>query len=416
MSHRSYWTFILPLLLLILLGTGCEEDTSTGPEIKIPMITGWALPAKMAYNSPRTDRIVIIVEYPNGPANLQTMVGTILSGGTVIDTFSLLDDGSQYSATPHPPWATDVSGDLIPLDGFFSRRITGQFVDQPTQVTFRFKVADNDGHNSYPLEVAVEVRANTPPTLEDPVLPDTLYSGFDTLTISIRALESDDLDSVTQVWLDVLGSGKDDLELSGPDADNRWSLEIDASFAAGILGSYPFEFYAEDTFHEIAGPLSQQVYVENEPPTLSNLVMIDTFYLPPPEVGSDTTEIFLEVADEQTLADIAEVTFTSVLNDTVPNPNVFYLFDDGFGADQTAGDGIFSVGIVLFSNNTPGKYEFTFIAEDLVGQQSTPISQVLWVLPPPSGLSNASTMPKWLLPSFRNDRLCNPFQTERRDR
>ena len=237
MSHRSYWTLIVPFLLLILLGTGCEEDTSTGPENPTPVITDWELPAKMAYNSLRADRIVVIVEDAQGPANLQTMQATILSGSTVIDTFSLLDDGSQYSATPHPPWATAVSGDLIPLDGFLSRRITGQFVDQPTQVTFRFEVTDNDGHTATPVEVAVEVRANTAPVLENLQLPDTLYSGFSPLTLSVRALEPDDLDSVTHVWLDVLGSGKDDLELSGPGADNRWSLEIDASFAAGILGS-----------------------------------------------------------------------------------------------------------------------------------------------------------------------------------
>ncbi len=416
MSHRSYWTFILPFLLLILLGTGCEEDTSTGPENPTPVITDWELPAKMAYNSLRSDRIMIIVEDAQGPANLQTMLGTILSGNTVIDTFSLLDDGSQYSVTPHPPWATAISGDLIPLDGFFSRRITGQFVDQPTQVTFRFEVTDNDGHSAQPLEVAVEVRANTPPTLEDILLPDTLISGFDSLLVlSVRAIEPDDLDSVTHVWLDVVGSGKSDLELSGPSADNRWSLEIDASFAAGILGSYPFEFYAEDTFHEIAGPLTQQVYVENEPPTISNLVMIDTFYLPLPEVGSDTTNIFLDVDDDQTLTDIAEVTFTTVLNDTVPIPGVFYLFDDGYGADQTAGDGTYSVGIVLFSHNTPGKYDFTFMVEDLVGQQSDS-TQTMWVLPPPSGLSNAPILPNRLPPPVRDDRMCNPFQTERRDR
>ncbi len=357
---------------------------------------------------------MIIVEDAQGPANLQTMQGTILSGGTVIDTFSLLDDGSQYSATPHPPWANAVSGDLIPLDGFFSRRITGQFVDQPTQITFRFEVTDNDGHTAIPLEVAVEVRANTPPTLQDPILPDTLESGFDTLTISIRALESDDLDSVTHVWLDVLWSGKGDLELSGPDTDNRWSLEIDASFAAGILGLYTFEFYAEDTFHEIAGPLTQQVYVENQPPTTSNLVMLDTFYLPLPEVGSDTTEIFLDVDDDQTLADIFQVGCIVRLNGEITGG--FDLFDDGFGADSIAGDGIFSRGITLADSNTTGPYEFTFVAEDLVGQQSTPISQVMWVLPPPSGLANASILPNRLPPPVRDDRMCNPFQTERRDR
>ena len=62
MSHRSYWTFILPIVLLILLGIGCEEDTGTGPESTTPVITDWELPAKMAYNSSKTDRIIVIVE------------------------------------------------------------------------------------------------------------------------------------------------------------------------------------------------------------------------------------------------------------------------------------------------------------------------------------------------------------------
>ena len=417
MIHRSYWTLIIPFLFLIVLGTGCEEDTTTSPSSPTPVITGWELPVKMAYNSNRSDRIVVIVEDAQGPENVPSVLGTILDGTTMIDTFTLLDDGSENTVTAHPPWATTQSGDLIPLDGFFSRRINAHFVDTTAQVTFRFEATDNDGHTAVMVEVPVEIYSNNAPTIDAPQVPDTLESGFDSLLVlSIRAIDPDDLDSVTHVWLDVVGSGKDDLELSGPDVDNRWSLEIDASFAAGIQGWYDFDFYAEDTFHQIAGPYVQHVMVENNPPITTNLVMIDTFYLPPPEVGSDTTNIHIDVADDQTLADIDEVTFTSVLNDTVPNPNVFYLFDDGFGADQTAGDGTYSVGIVLFSTNTPGKYEFTFVAEDLVGQQSIPISQVMWVIPPPSSLANAPNPPHRITHLFQDDRLCHHFQEEGRIR
>jgi len=413
MIHLPKWTYALPLPILVLLWVGCEKEP-TGSEISpTPRITEWEVPARMAFNSPRNYRITVTVEDAQGPQNVPFALGTIMSDGATIDTFSLWDDGSYYSVTASPPWADSTSGDLVPGDGIFSRRITGQFVDHATTVSFRFDATDSNGHAADPVEVAVELRANSAPVLEDPVLPSLLESGFDTLTLSVRATDSDELDSLVRVWLDVQGSGKGEITLAGPDQDHRWSITIDRSFAAGIVGDYAFNFYGEDTFQEIGGPVGQTVMVENNPPVISNLVAPDTMVLPIQAVGSDTALLFLNVEDDQTLIDIWAVYFTSVLNDTVPNPNVFYLFDDGSGADVTAGDGIYSQGIVLFWNNTPGKYTFTFLAQDLLGQTSNPIIHDMWVVPPP-GVQTSPELPYSISVAHGDNRACSPFQVERR--
>jgi len=259
----------------------------------------------------------------------------------------------------------------------------------------------------------MEVHANSAPVLDNPQLPDTLYSRFDPVILSIRATDSDDLDSLVRVWLEVVGSDKGEIELTGPDADNRWSITIERSFAAGIIGDFAFNFYAEDTFQEIGGPIGQTVTVENHPPVISNLIAPDTMYLPTQAEGSDTAALFLTVDDDQTLLDIYMVYFTSVRNDTIPNPTVFYLYDNGAGEDQTAGDGIYSQGIVLFWSNSPGKYTFTFKAKDMVEQESTPIVHDMWVIPNPNMSFGGQYPSKITLPVVQTDRTCHPFQMER---
>jgi hypothetical protein len=434
MNFRSLMTLILLFLLPFLFGIGCEEETTAPESNPVPVITDWQIPVNMVYNYARGYRLVVQVEDAQGPANVPVVLGTILNNGSTIDTFSLWDDGSFYTVPAQPPWADSISGDLVPRDGFFSRRITGQFVNQPTHITFRFEVSDLDGHIGTPVEVPVEIRSNSFPSLQNPQLPDSLLSGFNDIVLSVTATDSDAQDSVIRVWLEVQGSDKGEIDLTGPDQNHHWSITIDSSFAAGIQGTYPFQFYAEDTFQEITGPVGQNVYVENVPPVLDSLVMPDTMFLPTTPGDCDTADIFLWVSDRQSLLDIYSVTFTTVLNDTGQVHGPYGLSDDGTGADQTAGDGIYSQGIVLCHENTPGKYDFTFVAEDLVGQQSTPIVHTLWVIAsvttppliPPRIAGGKSTAPPLsphgVLKSpavvvgdiSRNGPNCNPFQAERR--
>ena len=410
----SPWIFVLLLCILLLMVVGCEKETTSPEGSPIPVITGWQLPERMVCNYPQSQRIVVTVEDAQGPADVPIVLGTILNNGTLVDTFSLWDDGSFYTIPTQPPWADSISGDLIPGDGMFSRRITGQFVNQASQVAFRFEVSDLDGHVGTPVQDSVIISVNSAPILLNPVLPDTLVSGFDSLTLSVTGRDSDYQDFVIRVWLEVPGSNKGEIDLTGPGFYVIWSLAIDSSFAAGIQGNYPFQFYAEDTYQEIAGPLGQIVYVENTPPTISNLVMPDTMILPTQAEGSDTARIFLSVSDRQSLADIYQVTFTDILNDTGQVHGPYPLVDNATGADSVAGDGIYSQGIVLSYTNSPGKYEFTFVAEDLVHQQSIPIIHNLWVIAPTAFTGNSPP------PIFLNPRpqesgpLCHPFQLERR--
>ena len=206
MTHPVKWIVLLPLIISLSIWIGCEEDiTSPDEGSPVPSIVSWEVPVKMAFNSPKTDRILVVVEDGQGPADVPFVLCTLMDGGATIDTFALWDDGSFYEVEAHPPWANTVSGDLVPRDGIFSRRISGQFVDQQTDVTFRFDATDLDGHAATTVDVAVEVRANSAPVLEGPQLPDTLVSGFDPVTLSIRAYDPDDLDSLVRVWLEVEG-------------------------------------------------------------------------------------------------------------------------------------------------------------------------------------------------------------------
>ncbi len=133
-------------------------------------------------------------------------------------------------------------------------------------------------------------------------------------------------------------------------------------------GVYTIKFIALDK-----NGISKQVAVQNFtfnngqtniPPVVSNLVAPDTAV-----IGSDTTFIFLslDVSDANGLNDIDIVFFNSFLPpDGRPSQNnPFLMFDDGSRGDKVAGDGTYSLTIILPpSGVTKGTFRWEFQAKD----------------------------------------------------
>jgi hypothetical protein len=115
----------------------------------------------------------------------------------------------------------------------------------------------------------------------------------------------------------------------------------------------------------------------NAPPTLSNLVAPDTVSLP--QTGTVSIPMSVDVSDSNGLSDVREVFFRS-LDSSNPTGKVF-LFDDGAAShgDLAAGDGTYSVIIVLSSTNDRKTYRFAFQASDASGDTSATLLHRLTV-------------------------------------
>ncbi len=158
--------------------------------------------------------------------------------------------------------------------------------------------------------------------------------------------------------------------------DNTYSTlyPFEKSFA---IGNYQVKFWITDKNDNTSLAAIQTFSYENSQknvaPVISDLTAPDTA-----TIGSDNTYIFLSVAasDSNGANDIASVFFNSFIPpDGHPSSqNPFSLNDNGDNGDKVAGDGIYSVTVVLPPQGvTKGTYRWEFQARDRSGELSNKI-------------------------------------------
>lgn len=172
----------------------------------------------------------------------------------------------------------------------------------------------------------------------------------------------------------------DDGNLSGQGDskanDNTYSTlyPFEKSFA---IGNYQVKFRVTDKYDNTSLAAIQTFRYENAQknvaPVISDLTAPDTV-----AIGSEDTYIFLSVAvsDSNGLNDIASVFFNSFIPpDGHPSSqNPFSLNDNGDSGDKVAGDGIYSLTVVLPPQGvTKGTYRWEFQAKDRSGALSNKI-------------------------------------------
>lgn len=217
------------------------------------------------------------------------------------------------------------------------------------------------------------------------------YNPVDSL-VTVR-IEFNSASTIQSVYCDVYASDDSKLNSSPlPLLDNGKTangddVANDGSFANKIplSESYPNGVYNIKYFVTDKSNSTNQVALgtfkfnngqANIAPIISNDI-VD----PDTAVVTDTTIILtsINVFDENGLSDIDKVYFVVYRPNGTTSGTQNVLFDDGLSShgDLTAGDGIYSLIIEIYSTNTKGTYRLEFQAKDRGGKLSNIINHSL---------------------------------------
>ena len=370
--------YCIVIFLTILLFCACEEDI-VKPTINefAPSITEIKAPSLV---SPGEEyKIEVEVMDPQGVKNLLFVLLSYYKETTQLSTIDTLwDDGGALNQN---------DGDVLALDGVFSQNIQWQHAgDELNPYSLVFRAYDRDGNESDTAGVVVTaIEKNNPPEILDFFISDTLKSGFIGEEIWwVQVVDSQGLENIQSVVFEgyqqsnkifegnFLDDGSSGDVTSG---DGIFSIAVDAGFAASKIGSYEMHIYATDLLGKSSQTETQDLFIENAPPEISNLTIADSTQRPTQDITY--IPITLEVSDAQTLVDISRVGFESLKPDgTSPSVPFFDMVDDGETYDDAvAGDGIYSIVIQLDPSAQLGEYTFTFRAEDKAGNISNVIEK-----------------------------------------
>lgn len=171
------------------------------------------------------------------------------------------------------------------------------------------------------------------------------------------------------------GSGANGDAVSG---DGIYSnvLEFDKT---DINGIYTMNYFVTFNAGSVYRAGSENVLFNNGtsnfPPVIQSVIAPDTV------IVVDTVAFIVKavVSDSNGAADIERVTFQTFRPDGTTNGALLDLNDSGTDGDETAGDGIYSLGIRVFSSNQKGTYRFEFIAKDRGKLSSTPFNHFITI-------------------------------------
>jgi len=170
---------------------------------------------------------------------------------------------------------------------------------------------------------------------------------------------------------------------NGDDAANDGSyankIPLSGSYPNGIYNIKYFVTDKSNSTNQVAlGTFKFNNGQANIAPIISNDI-VD----PDTAVVTDTTIILtsINVFDENGLSDIDKVYFVVYRPNGTTSGAQNVLFDDGLAShgDQTAGDGIYSLIIEIYSTNAKGTYRLEFQAKDRGGKLSNIINHSLHI-------------------------------------
>jgi len=220
------------------------------------------------------------------------------------------------------------------------------------------------------------MRRNSPPFLDSPTMRQFTPEGSDStrVTFTIFASDVDGLSDIKDVSVRALNTTDSSAELMLDNGliDNGDKFPGDGIFSTIIwikpvisLPSVRFEFKAID--YEGAESNIVERSFENHPPVIVDLDMPDSIKIP--ASGQEAHYFYLTVEDPDGLNDIDSVYFQNI-----NFPDIRTMFDDGYfslNGDQTAGDGIYTLRVWIFSSNKPSVNEFHFNVVDKSGARDS---------------------------------------------
>ncbi len=384
------------LICILIVACACtkspvERETDSSPELT-------EVQAPSLVNPADTYLFQATVTDPQGLANVHHVLVSFFRD-SANDPFaydSLWDDGASL----HPE-----DGDIVAKDGIFSQRIKWLFSEEGSAFfTLRFQAFDNDSNASNTIERDVIAQKNDAPRILSVAMPDTVYSGFSgERFFKVEVSDSQGIENIAQVsfegfqggsrmfWGECYNDGSRGDDVAG---DSYFTLGFDSAYAAAKRGAYLLQFRAADLLDQQSELFEKEIFFENEPPLLGEVVIPDS--VAKPSTGVTLVLMTIVVNDPQSLVDIEFVGFTSRTPDSTyaNNGNPIPMVDNGLAfypgqmqayGDRVAADGIFSFTLPVYADAEAaqwdaqgrpvqeGWYEFTFHAEDKVGNGSDEI-------------------------------------------
>lgn len=297
-----------------------------------------------------------------------------------------------YSDTMHDD---GLNGDIIINDNTYHTNIPHDFTDKAGYYIVNISISDFLGDTLFfaccDTIFAVKGVINTPPSISNPVIPDTLnMETIKDVIFSVKADDPDgqaDIDSVF-IWIyppfkasPCYTKKLTDNGLSGDTApgDSIYTFRADMSSILGSAGVNTVRFQAVDKGGAESAPLVEYFYIDvsNLPPLIGNLTAPDTLS----RHNTQSSLLSVEVEDPQGPGDIDIVFFNSFLPDgTAGSGNPHLMFDDGSNGDKIVNDGIFSITIYMSSSVNLGNYRFEFIARDNSQAMSDTLQHIITVV------------------------------------
>jgi len=360
--------FILYIGFLLVFFFQCTVKDPLLNETFSPWISNLSIPEVIYLQTEMDYPISVRVFDPQGLENIKLVQWSLFSidGTDPILQDTLKDDGK--------------AGDIIVRDGFYFGHLKSSFGENQTGFyIIQVMAYDEEGYESNGLVDTLEVVdsvKNSPPTLFQPSIPDTLTeSNIISVTFSIKVSDPQGLQDIDSVFFQLYPVFNPAPLFSGRLLDNGMKSDVQAGdsifsfwsnlyYMVRIGGDYLIRFQATDRSGERSRGLVLPLYVNrpNDPPVILEINAPDIVGL---SEGHFTVTIHVE--DPQGLEDIKMVYFNSTKPDGTPaTGNPFFMYDDGLekNGDLEEGDGWYSLEVEISRSNQPGNYQFTFYAED----------------------------------------------------
>lgn len=385
--------FALPLLFLI----SCDkEDGIINPPGEYPQVQSTAASGKMSLNSDyhHLFQVVVTGRFEGGKVECSLTD----SAQVFLGAFSLHDDAGAYSIADDSSFASERSYDVAAGDGIFTRRVNSMFTAYQGYFRARFTVVSAASDTLEADDGIIHVYENQPPALNEPNLPDTLFSGFSARSMDMLVTDPQGRGDISAVWFEIWAGGSPlgkIYNLGDPDFDSVYTYYLEPSIAAGLPGGdYVFRFTARDSL-EAEDSLEKPVYLENGYPAIAQAATDpDSELTIPDTLEIARVKVTAAVSDPQGLGDIDTVFFnyerpagvwdTYIMVDNglpfdideyVINPYTQYQ------GDSAAGDGIFT-GMKLYNFQVDtGLHRFHIQCSDKVSQAADSVTVELWIHP-----------------------------------
>ncbi len=375
------------LVWMLFLGiiAGCSRELPQEPvDNSVPEIEPKQIPEVI--NPGEQYHVMVKVKNADGVDSVRLDILT--ADETVLSTHYLYDDGAAI----HPD-----DGDVVAHDGIFSQKILFQTdIEEKHTLIWRFKIENESGSASKPLDVNVSAFANKAPVITNVTLPDSLPSGFDgTRIIQATASDSNGLDDLHHVEYQAFLKGELYFteKLTEPTDEGVYTQQVTNEFAiAKAPGIYTLKFKAVDKSKATSDIVERPLYIGNTPPVLSEPSVVDSVKRPP-EGMMTAFLITIHVSDPQTLKDVKDVKLEWKKPDgTFSQNSPFDLYDnglswnedftgwdEGYRGDETAGDGVYSITGIFDPDQPLGLYTLTFYAFDFAGNKSEKVVQHVYL-------------------------------------